>query len=291
MLDFWWRRSYQLEWAPETADFSLYTTRKLALSLPPNIDATGTPTVSGTARSGATLSAAIGNIADADGLPTTFPGDYTFQWLRVDADGASNPVVIADASAAAYTLTDADVGKRVKARISFFDQLGGAEVRDSAAAAQVAFAGICGRTTAVQTAILAKITGVSNCAAVTDEHLAAITELPLLNDKGITALAAGDFAGLTALTELDLNGNMLTALPAAVFDDLTALEGLGLEDNQLTGLPPTVFAGLTALTELDLNGNGLTALPAAVFDDLTALEGLWLHDNMRPHFRPACSTI
>ena len=58
----------------------------------------------------------------------------------MDADGVSNPVVIADAVAGAYTLTDADVGKRVKARIGFFDQLGGAEARDSAASAVVAVA-------------------------------------------------------------------------------------------------------------------------------------------------------
>ena len=266
-------------------DFSLYRTLAVALSLPPNNDATGTPEVSGTASVGETLTAAIGDIADADGLPTTFPDDYTFQWVRVDADGASNPVEIADATASAYTLTDDDVGKRVKARISFSDQLDGAEVRDSAPTAEVSSVdsislGICGRTAAVQTAIIAKIPGISECGLVTDEHLAAITELPSLNDKGITALAAGDFAGLTALTRLDLNGNRLTALPTAVFDDLTALTGLSLEDNQLTGLPPTVFAGLTALTRLDLNGNGLTALPAAVFDDLTALTGLWLYDNM-----------
>ena len=118
-------------------DFSLYRTLAVALSLPPNNAATGTPEVSGTASVGETLTAAIGDIADADGLPTTFPDDYTFQWLRVDADGASNPVEIADATASAYTLTDDDVGKRVKARISFSDQLDGAEVRESALTATV----------------------------------------------------------------------------------------------------------------------------------------------------------
>ena len=46
--------------------------------------ATGKPAISGTAQVGETLTATIGNIADTDGLPATFPGDYTFQWLRVD---------------------------------------------------------------------------------------------------------------------------------------------------------------------------------------------------------------
>ena len=49
-----------------------------------------------------------------------------------------------------------------------------------------------------------------------------------LNGRGITALAAGDFDGLTALTELWLHNNELTALPAGVFDDLTALTQLTL---------------------------------------------------------------
>ena len=141
-------------------------------------------------------------------------------------------------------------------------------------------AGICGRTEAVQTAILARIAGVSDCANVTDQHLAAITGELNLIAKSITALAAGDFAGLTALTTLDLNSNALTALPDGVFAGLTALTGLSLENNQLATLPPGVFAGLTALTTLDLNSNALTALPDGVFDDLTALTGLWLYGNM-----------
>ena len=65
-----------------------------------------------------------------------------------------------------------------------------------------ATAGICGRTEQVRTAILARISGVTHCALVTDTHLAAITGNLSLNSKGITALAAGDFDGLTALTEL-----------------------------------------------------------------------------------------
>ena len=141
-------------------------------------------------------------------------------------------------------------------------------------------AGICGRTEAVQTAILARIAGVSDCANVTDQHLAAIAGELNLIAKSITALAAGDFAGLTALTTLDLNSNALTALPDGVFAGLTALTGLSLENNQLATLPPGVFVGLTALTTLDLNSNALTALPDGVFDDLTALTGLWLYGNM-----------
>ena len=41
--------------------------------------------------------------------------------------------------------------------------------------AQAQTTGICGRTAAVRTAIVGKISGVSNCADVTDAHLADIT--------------------------------------------------------------------------------------------------------------------
>ena len=109
------------------ADWSIHTTREVALSLPANNAATGAPTVTGTAQAGETLTAGMGNIADADGLPATFPGDYEFQWVRVDADGTSNASDITNATANTYTLTADDVGKRVRVRVSFFDVLGGDE--------------------------------------------------------------------------------------------------------------------------------------------------------------------
>ncbi len=139
--------------------------------------------------------------------------------------------------------------------------------------------GICARTEAVRDALLAKITGVTDCALVTDTHLAAITGTLLLRAKGITVLADGDFDGLTALTTLSLSNNSLTALPAGVFDELTALTELSLSANSLTALPAGAFDELTALTELSLSANSLTALPAGVFDKLTALTELYLSRN------------
>ena len=142
--------------------------------------------------------------------------------------------------------------------------------------------GICKRTAAVQTAILARISGVGDCVLVTDEHLAAITDDLSLNQPSITVLAAGDFDGLTALTELDLRYNSLATLPAGVFDGLTALTKLSLSQNSLTTLPAGVFDGLTALTTLQLSYNDLTALPSGAFDDLTTLETLYLSENGLP---------
>ena len=95
-----------------------------------NNPATGTPAISGTAQVGETLTAAIGNIADTDGLPTTFPDDYTLKWLRVDADGVSNETAIGD-DAATYTPVAADVGKKVRVQVSFTDDESTREERTS----------------------------------------------------------------------------------------------------------------------------------------------------------------
>ena len=90
-----------------------------------NNPATGAPAVSGFAQVGKTLTAAIGNIADADGRPDTFPDDYTFQWIRVDADG-TNPVNIGTDSGT-YALVADDVGKKIKVEVSFQDDDGNDE--------------------------------------------------------------------------------------------------------------------------------------------------------------------
>ena len=139
--------------------------------------------------------------------------------------------------------------------------------------------GICGRTPAVRDALVARISVISDCAYVTDVHLAAITGTLDLGNQNITALAAGDFAGLTSLQTLQLNDNELTTLPDNVFDGLTSLQILRLNDNALATLPDDVFAGLTSLTVLRLTDNALDRLPAGVFDNLTALEILRLDDN------------
>ena len=104
-------------------------TRTVYLSLPANNVATGEPAITGTAQAGQDLTADASPIMDADGLPSSF----TYQWLRVDADGMSNPADITDATAATYTLTAADAGKKVKVKVSFTDELSGVEERTSAA--------------------------------------------------------------------------------------------------------------------------------------------------------------
>ena len=96
--------------------------------------ATGAPAISGTARKGLTLIASKSTVADADGLTRAERGEaghaYSWHWLRVD--GATERAISA-ATSKTYTLVAADVGKKIKVRVTFSDDDGNAESRTSAA--------------------------------------------------------------------------------------------------------------------------------------------------------------
>ena len=96
----------------------------------PNTAATGAPTITGTAQVGETLTASTTGIADANGL--TSP-TYTYQWIRVDGTEAD----IAGENSSTYTLVDADLGKTLKVKVTFADDLGHTETLTSAATATV----------------------------------------------------------------------------------------------------------------------------------------------------------
>ena len=138
--------------------------------------------------------------------------------------------------------------------------------------------GICDRTVQVRDAILEAISGVSACGDVTAEHLAAIGILNL-RSKGIKALKAGDFSGLTTLNQLFLSDNHLSTLDADIIANLTALEILQLSGNQLNTLDASIFSNLTELKALLLSGNHLGTLDAGIFSNLTVLKTLNLHNN------------
>ena len=116
-------------------DWEVLPSRTLYLSVPPDYAATGKPAVSGTAQTAHVLTAAKGTIADANGLTLADAAEagfaYTYQWLRVDADGTSNPTDIPGAMSARYTVTAADLGKKLKVRVSFTDDFNANEARTS----------------------------------------------------------------------------------------------------------------------------------------------------------------
>ena len=138
---------------------------------------------------------------------------------------------------------------------------------------------VCDRTTQVRDAIVAAVSGVSDCNDVTEAHLAAITRLDLEN-KNISSLKDGDFDGMTALYELRLQNNRLQTLPANIFSGLSSLRTLYLNNNRLSSLPSTVFSGLSSLSNLYMNNNKLTSLPETVFSGLTSLRQINMHTNL-----------
>ena len=247
-----------------------------------NSAATGTPTISGTAQVGETLTADTSGIADADGLTNV---SYSYQWIPNDGSFDTDNQ---DATGSTYTLADSDEGKTIKVEVSFTDDAGNGESLTSAATAEVASsnlaAGICDRTEQVQDAILGMLNGVvDDCADVTDSHLAGITiGLRISNgpyDRQALSLQSGDFAGLVNIEQLAIYYHTMDALPEDVFDGLGSLESLDLSDNEIAALPEGVFNGLGSLERLDLRGNQLGTLPEGVFNGLGNLESLDLRGN------------
>ena len=120
---------------PDDLDWEVLPSRTLYLSVPPDYVATGMPAVTGTAQTAHVLTAAKGTIADANGLTLADAAEagfaYTYQWLRVDPDGTSNPTDIPGATGARYTVTTADLGKKLKVRVSFTDDFNANEARTS----------------------------------------------------------------------------------------------------------------------------------------------------------------
>ena len=99
---------------------------------PANVAAAGAPVITGRAHAGRTLMADTSGIADEDGLGDV---EYGYQWLR--SDGVEDEE-IAEATGAAYELTDADVGRSVRVRVTFTDDRGHEETLESVAVAVTA---------------------------------------------------------------------------------------------------------------------------------------------------------
>ena len=97
-------------------------------------EATGKPTISGTAQGGQTLTAGKGTISDPDGTTNADDGDagyaYEYQWVRTNADG-NDATEITGATGETYTLVDEDAGGKVRVRVSFTDDRDNDEMVES----------------------------------------------------------------------------------------------------------------------------------------------------------------
>ena len=211
-------------------------------------------------------------------------GDYPETWIDIPNSGQHDTGAGDGSNLTGYTVTGLVGGQSHTFQVRTYNSSSSAsDPSDEATATPRSAAvtptpGICDRTQQVHEAIVAALSGVDDCAAVTVADLAGITDLELIS-KNIDSLKSGDFAGLTSLITLGLVRNSLTMLPADVFSGLTALGSLGLTDNDLESLPADVFSGLTSLTNIALSNNNLNALPDGLFTGLPALVTLYLHDN------------
>ena len=98
---------------------------------PPNSPAKGDPLARGERKVGANLAADIGGITDADGLTDPM---FTYQWQR---DDGGTPADISGATSDTYTLTDDDVGKRIRLQVQFTDDDDNQETRTGPATSLV----------------------------------------------------------------------------------------------------------------------------------------------------------
>ena len=204
---------------------------------------------------------------DAGGLPVSgylieVSEDMGSNWRDVEDDTASTDTT--------YVHTGLTGGSTYRYRVSA-NSLAGPGAASDAASATTTLDVACGRSEGVRAAIVAAAE-VEGCGKVTAAQVAGITELEV--DFEPLVLKAGDFAGLTSLTTLRLDGNQLSALPPGIFAGLTSLTTLRLDDNELSELPPGIFTGLTGLTTLDLRNNPNTPLPVAVFLEKVGEDGI-----------------
>ena len=110
----------------------LTSTPTAAVAARPNTPATGAPTISGTAQVEQTLTVETSGIADSDGLDNA---SLSYQWVSNDGNADAD---IQDATNVTYTLTDDDVGKTIRVRVTFTDDRGHGETLISAATDAVA---------------------------------------------------------------------------------------------------------------------------------------------------------
>ena len=169
----------------------------------PNRPATGPPAITGTAQVGETLAASTADIADADGLSNAA---FTYQWISNDGAAGTD---IAGATGSSYTLTAADVGRRISVRVAFTDDNGHAETLTSAATTAVerrpnrpatgapAITGTpqAGETLTASTAGIADADGLSN---------AVFTYQWMSNDGGAAADVAGATGASYTLADADV---------------------------------------------------------------------------------------
>ena len=189
----------------------------------------------------------------------------TFGYTVVAADTDTDGVDMAADSLALNGGRITGVSDGGAAALGHAGLAGGSDRPVNGSGAPVVSGGICGRTAAVQAAVLARVRTAEDdatlaCGAITPTMLTAIAgrldvSAQVSAHGRMTALKAGDFAWLANVTALDLDRHALRSFPGGVFDGLAALQELSVAYNQtqaadrMTTLPAGLFDRLTRLTD------------------------------------------
>lgn len=102
----------------------------------------------------------------------------------------------------------------------------------------------------------------------------------LLDNSGLTALSAGDFAGCADIVILRVRRSNLTSIPAGLFDDCASLLILDFAENQISEIHEDAFVGLTGLLELELDSNQISTIQSGLLRSLTGVEDLFFFSNV-----------
>jgi len=238
--------------------FSPVTKTSAAAAIPGAVFATApTPTISGTATVGSTLTVTPGTWSPAATL--------TYQWFR---DG----VAIPGATSNKYVLVTADAGHKMTVTVTGSKAGYTTTSKTSAATAAVAVAPSTGTNVVPDPAFRACLNSLylsqTDTAPITAAQLNGLTYVvcETYDTTPIASLEGAQY--LTGLTFLDLGGNQISDVSPLA--GLTKLTYLGLNLNQVSDVSP--LAGLTNLTYLGLNRNQVSDVsPLAGLTNLTEL--------------------